>query len=139
MSEASPYGRTDPKSKTFYSTQTLVCQKEQSGMQNKRSAEVTETAFRSGEQRKTLMNRSAKSHPKSKSFIRHKPLYAIKNGPDYKTRIRTEANNKPISAKPLLTVRYIQITKRGLMKNAPIVLTRTHLINPDNATPVALG
>ncbi len=138
MAEASPYGRTDPKSKTFYSTQTLVCQKERSGMQNKRSAEVTETALRSGEQQKALMNRSAKSHPKSKSFIRHKPLYAIKNGPDYKTSIRTEANNEPISAKPLLTIRYIQITKRGLMKNAPIVLTRTHLINPDNATPVAL-
>ena len=45
MAEASPYGRTDPKSKTFYSTQTLVCQKERSGMQNKRSAEVTETAL----------------------------------------------------------------------------------------------
>ena len=115
MAEASPYGRTDPKSKTFYSTQTLVCQKERSGMQNKRSAEVTETALRSGEQRKTLLNRSAKSHPKSKSFIRHKPLYTMKKGLEYKTRIRTEANNEPIAATSWHAVSYIQITKRGLI------------------------
>ena len=46
--------------------------------------------------------------------MRHKPLYAMKNGQDYKTSIRTEANNEPIAVKHLLTMRYIQITKRGL-------------------------
>ena len=126
ITDASPHLRTAPNRKTIDSAQILICHEERSALQNKKSAGAIETASRFGEYRKNLMNQSGKIHPKSKTLIRHKPLYLIEKYPEYKTRIRTEANNEPIAASHLNTMRYIQITKQGLIKNALIVLTRTH-------------
>jgi len=114
MIDASPHERTDPKNQIVYSSQILICHKERSAVQNKKTVGAIETALRLGGQRETVMNQPGKTHPKSKMLIRHKPLCAMKNGPEYKTRIRTEANNEPIAATSWHTVRYIQITKRGL-------------------------
>ena len=126
ITDASPHRRTAPKNKAIHSTQILICHEERSAVQNKKSAGAIETASGFGEYRKNLMNQSGKIHPKSKTLIRHKPLYPIEKYPEYKTRIRTEPNNEPIAASHLNTMRYIQITKQGLIKNALIVLTRTH-------------
>ena len=126
ITDASPQQKTAPNRKTIHSTQILICHEEQSAVQNKKSAGAIETASRFGEYRKNLMNQSGKTHPKSKTLIRHKPLYPIEKYLEYKTRIRTEPNNEPIAASHLNTMRYIQITKQGLIKNALIVLTRTH-------------
>ena len=126
ITDASPHHRTAPNRKTIHSTQIPIRHKERSAVQNKKSAGAIETASRFGEYRKNLMNQSGKTHPKSKTLIRHKPLYLIEKYPEYKTRIRTEANNEPIAASHLNTMRYIQITKQRLIKNALIVLTRTH-------------
>lgn len=67
MTEAS-LSENSPKSKTLHSTQTLLCHKERSAVQNKKTARVIETASRWSDQQKSLMNRSAKSHPKSQTF-----------------------------------------------------------------------
>ncbi len=72
------------------------------------------------EERFTVQNKLTDASPireqsrKARLPMRHKPLYAMKNGQDYKTSVRSEANNEPIAVKLLLTMRYIQITKRGL-------------------------
>ena len=126
ITDASPHRRTAPKNKTLHSAQILMCHKERSALQNKKSAAAIESALRFGGHRENLVDQSGKTHPKSKTLIRHKPLYLIEKYPEYKTRIRTEANNEPIAASHLNTMRYIQITKQGLIKNALIVLTRTH-------------
>ena len=52
--------------------------------------EAIETDLRFCGQRKTLMNRPSKSYPKARFSIRHKSLYAMKNGLSYKTRKRAE-------------------------------------------------
>jgi hypothetical protein len=125
ITDASPHLRSATKNKTLYSAQILMCHKERSALQNKKSAAAIETELRFDGHRENLMNQSGKTHPKSEALIRHKPLYVMEKSPDYKTRIRTEAKTELIAAKPLNTERYIQITKQGLIKNAPIVLTRT--------------
>ena len=125
INDASPHLRSAPKNKTLHSAQILMCHKERSALQNKKSAAAIESALRFGGHRENLVDQSGKTHPKSETLIQHKPLYAIEKCPEYKTRIRIEAKTEPIAAKPLNTKRYIQITKQGLIKNAPIVLTRT--------------
>ena len=126
ITDASPHLRSAPKNKTLHSAQILMCHKERCALQNKKSAAAIETALRFDGHRENLMNQSGKTHPKSEALIRHKPFYTIEKYPEYKTRIRTEANNEPIAASHLNTMRYIQITKQRLIKNALIVLTRTH-------------
>ena len=114
MIGASPQERTDPKNQAIHSSQILICHKERSAVQNQKTVGAIETALRLGGQRESVMIQPGKTHPKSKMLIRHKPLCAMKNGPEYKTRIRTGANNEPIAVTSWHTVRYIQITKRGL-------------------------
>ena len=125
ITDASPHQRIATKNKTLHSAQILMCHKERSALQNKISEAAIESALRFGGHRENLVDQSGKTHPKSETLIQHKPLYAIEKCPEYKTRIRIEAKTEPIAAKPLNTKRYIQITKQGLIKNAPIVLTRT--------------
>ena len=52
----------------FHSTQTRICHKERSAVQNKKTKGTIETALGFFGQRKNLMNRPGKSHPKSESF-----------------------------------------------------------------------
>jgi hypothetical protein len=203
IADASPHLRSAPKNKSTHSTQIPICHEERSALQNKKSAGAIEPALRFDGHRENLMNQSGKTHPKSETLIRHKPLYAIENSPEYKTRrlmpdsgvmalrvvvcirpkltssaskgrasqksrcwsnskicmwlcwsgdslvrpllalrvslagkdhpgiryeptrIRAGAKAELIAAKPLITSRYIQITKQGLIKNASFVLTRT--------------
>ena len=63
ITDASAHHRTAPNRKTIHSTQILICHKERSAVQNKKSAGAIETASRFGEYRKNLMNQPGKTHP----------------------------------------------------------------------------
>jgi membrane-bound lytic murein transglycosylase len=72
-------------------SQTYYHKEERSAVQNKELTKANKTTLRFAGHQEPLMQRSGKSHPKSKTSIQHKPLYTRENRLEYKTRKRTEA------------------------------------------------
>jgi hypothetical protein len=78
-------------SKSPEKSQTFYHKEERSAVQNKELTGANKTMLRFAGHQEPPMQRSGKSHPKSKTFIQHKPLYTKEKGLEYKTRKRTEA------------------------------------------------